>query len=69
MTGLELKVIRQGFGFSASRMGQALGYTGAKANIAAHIRRLERDARRIPPAVAKLALMYARYGIQREMYA
>jgi len=47
-------------------MGKALGYSGPKANIAVHIRRLERDARGIPPSVEKLALMYARHGIPEE---
>jgi len=57
---------REAFGLSASAMGKALGYSGPKANIAVHIRRLERDARGIPPSVEKLALMYARHGIPEE---
>jgi hypothetical protein len=35
--------------------------------VAVHIRRLERDARRIPSSVEKLALMYARHGIPKRM--
>jgi hypothetical protein len=65
----ELKTIREEFSLSASAMGKALGYTGPKANIAVHIRRLERDARRIPSSVEKLALMYARHGIPEEWRA
>jgi hypothetical protein len=53
-TGAELKAIREGYGPSASAMGRVLGYSGPKANIAIHIRGLERDARRIPPSVEKL---------------
>jgi transcriptional regulator with XRE-family HTH domain len=65
----ELKSIREAYGLSASAMGRVLGYTGPKANVAVHIRRLERDARPIPPSVTKLALMYARYGIPKEWCA
>lgn len=66
MTGAELRTIREAYGLSASAMGKALGYSGPKANVAVHIRRLERDARPIPPPVTKLALMYARHGIPKE---
>jgi transcriptional regulator with XRE-family HTH domain len=69
MTGAELKNIREAFGLSASDMGKALGYSGPKANIAVHIRRLERDARRIPSSVERLALMYRRHGIPKEWCA
>ena len=69
MTGAELKAIREGYGLSASAMGRVLGYSGPKANVAVHIRRLERDARRIPPSVEKLALMYAHHGIPKEWCA
>jgi transcriptional regulator with XRE-family HTH domain len=66
MTGSELRNIREAFGLSASAMGKALGYSGPRANIAVHIRRLERDARRIPPSVEKLILMYVRHGLPKE---
>ena len=68
MTGTELRTIREAFGLSASVMGMALGYSGPKANVAVHMRRLERDAREIPPSVERLALMYARHGIPKEWY-
>ena len=45
-------------------MGRHLGYSGPKSNVAVQVRRLERGARQIPPAVEKLALMYAYYGIR-----
>jgi hypothetical protein len=45
----------------------ALGYSGPKANVAVHMRRLERDAREIPPSVERLALMYARHGMVRSI--
>jgi hypothetical protein len=66
MTGAELRNIREAFGLSASAIGRLLGYSGPKANVAVHVRRLERDARRIPASVEKLALMYARHGIPKE---
>jgi hypothetical protein len=66
MTGAELKEIRKTFGLSASTMGRALGYSGPNANVAAHIRRLEREARPIPPTIARLAEMFWREGIPRE---
>jgi transcriptional regulator with XRE-family HTH domain len=65
MTGAELRSIREAFGLSASGMGRALGYSGPKANVVVYIRRLERDARTLPPSVEKLALMYARHGIPK----
>jgi transcriptional regulator with XRE-family HTH domain len=66
MTGAELRNIREAFGLSASAIGRLLGYSGPKANVAVHVRRLERDARRIPASAEKLALMYARHGIPKE---
>jgi len=63
MTGSELKEIRKTFGLSAAAMGRALGYSGSNANIASHVRRLERGARSIPPAIGKLAEMFWREGI------
>jgi len=65
VTGAELKAIRETFRLSASAMGRALGYSGPKANIAVHIRRLERGDRRIPPPVERLAYMFWREGIPK----
>jgi transcriptional regulator with XRE-family HTH domain len=66
MNGAKLKEIRQAFNLSASAMGQALGYSGPKANIAVHIRRLERGERPVPPSVARLAHMFWMNGIPDE---
>jgi hypothetical protein len=68
VTGAEFKRIREAFGLSAT-MGQALGYSGLKANIAVHIGRLERGDRPIPVAIGKLALMFSREGIPTEWSA
>jgi hypothetical protein len=64
VTGAELNTIREAFGLSASAMGRALGYSGPKANIAVHIRRLP-----IPTPIGRLALMFSREGIPREWSA
>jgi transcriptional regulator with XRE-family HTH domain len=69
VTGAELKAIREAFGLSASAMGQALGYSGPKANIAVHIRRLERGERPISTPIGRLALMFKREGVPREWSA
>jgi transcriptional regulator with XRE-family HTH domain len=64
----KLRSIREAFGLSASQMGRALGYTGPKANIAVTVRRLERNARRIPTPVARLAQLFMDNGIPKEWY-
>lgn len=69
MTGTEFRMIRDKFGLSASAMGRALGYSGPKANVAVHIRRLERGDRPVPSAVARLAYMFCRNGIPEEWQA
>jgi hypothetical protein len=69
MTGSELKSIREAFGLSASAMGRALGYSGPRANVAVLVRRFERDARPIPPPVARLAQRFMHNGIPKEWYA
>ena len=63
MKGAQLKAIRKALNLSASAWGRALGYSGSKSQIAVQVRRFERDDRRIPFWIARLALMYARHGI------
>ena len=63
MTGEELKVIRHGLGLSTTEFGRALGYAGELNTISVQIRRYESGAREIPPWIARLATMYARFGI------
>ena len=63
MTGPELKEIRKTYGLSAAAMGRALGYSGSNANVASHVRRLERGARPVPPVVGRLAEMFWLEGI------
>ena len=69
MTGSELRKIRQAFGLFAAGLGRALGYKGPRANVAVLVRRFERDARRIPTPIARLAQMFAQNGIPKEWYA
>ena len=63
MTAAELKATRQKLGLTALQLGLALGYSGSKAGIATTIYRLERGEREIPPCTARLAAMFARYGV------
>ena len=65
MKGAQLKAIRKALNLSASAWGRALGYSGSKSQIAVQVRRFERDDRRIPFWIARLALMYAQHGIPR----
>lgn len=63
MTGPELAAIRKKLGLSTAQLGRALGYTGEDAVVAGTLRKLESGHRPIPPAIARLATMYARHGI------
>jgi len=62
----EFRAIRDALGLSASAWGRALGYSGPKANIAVHIRRLERDGRGIPASIKRLAVMFKHHGIPKD---
>jgi len=68
MTGGDLKSLRQAYGLSACGMGRLLGYSGSNRNVGVHVRRLERGARPIPPAVARLAFMFGYYGLPEEWH-
>jgi transcriptional regulator with XRE-family HTH domain len=63
MTGQELRTIRQGLRLSVIEMGLALGYQGNDNTLSVQIRRYELGERPIPPWIARLARMYARFGI------
>lgn len=65
MTGDELKRTRHQLGMSTWRFGLALGYQGNRNSVQVAIRRLERGGRDVPPAVGRLAAMYALYGVPR----
>ena len=61
MTGPELKAIRLKLGLTPTQFGIALGYTG-KCGI--NIHHMEAGRKTITPTVARLAKMFAKYGLQ-----
>lgn len=66
MTGDELANIRKRLKLSLVRFGLALGYSGAEENINRTIRRYESNEKEIPPWIARLAIMFDRYGIPND---
>lgn len=67
MTGDQFKSIRKGLGLSLRKFGQALGYSGNANTLSVHIRRYESGNREhIPEWIARLAIMYQRFGIPKE---
>lgn len=63
MQGDELKAIRRQLGLTVRELGVAFGYTGNANSVGLTIRRYERGEKPIPPWIARLAIMYARFGI------
>ncbi|WP_072375399.1 helix-turn-helix transcriptional regulator [Hyphomicrobium sp. NDB2Meth4] len=63
MTGSELQAIRRRLKLSLVRFGLALGYSGADKNVQTTMRRYEADEKPIPPWIARLAIMFDRYGV------
>lgn len=66
MTGDELADIRKRLRLSTLRFGLALGYSGGDVNINRTIRRYEIGDKPVPPWIARLALMYDRFGIPQD---
>jgi transcriptional regulator with XRE-family HTH domain len=66
MTGSELRAIRHALGLTLHEFGRALGYEGNTNTVNVAIRRYESGARPIAPWIARLAEMYARYGVPRK---
>jgi len=58
-----LKEIRLGLGISAARMGRLFGYAGTEESAAVTIRKYESGMLPVPPALARLALMYHMHGV------
>ncbi|MFA5900075.1 MAG: helix-turn-helix transcriptional regulator [Hyphomicrobium sp.] len=69
MTGDELNDIRTRLGLSTSQLGYALGFSGSKSNVSTTIRRFEHGEKPVPPWIARLALMFERYGIPNDFLA
>lgn len=67
VTGQELAAIREKLEMSAFDFGLALGYTGAQNTVEVAISRFEKGSRDIPPAIARLAEMYRRFGVPKNL--
>lgn len=65
MTGVEFAAIRKRLGLSVIEMGRALGYQGTDNTVSVTIRRYEKGAP-IPPWIARLAIMFDRYGVPED---
>lgn len=65
----EFAGIRAQLKLTAADFGRLLGYSGADVVVAVSIYRFEGGARPVPPAVARLATMYARKGVPRPIRA
>ena len=61
MSPSEFKSIRQQLGLSTIAMGRAIGYDGTDESVAVNIRRFEAGMRPIPPTVAVLVNLMAKY--------
>jgi hypothetical protein len=70
MTGPEFSAIRKRLGLSVISWGRALGYQGTDDTVSVTVRRYEApNGREIPPWIARLALMYDRYGVPADFCA
>lgn len=68
MTGDDLNEIRTRLGLSTAQFGYALGFSGSKSNVSTTIRRFEHGDKPVPPWIARLAIMFDRYGVPREFH-
>lgn len=67
MTGPELKAIRKRLGLSVIEMGRAIGYEGSDNTVNVTMRRYEApNGRTIPPWIARLAIMFDRFGVPED---
>jgi len=65
MTGDEFRKCRHAANATQAKFGAALGYTGR--NIGRQVRHYESGNREIPEWIARLADMYRRHGIPRDI--
>lgn len=61
MTGAQLRTLRKALGLTQVEFGRALGYT-ADGDVAAILSRMEAKER-VPERTARLATMFARFGV------
>lgn len=69
MTGPELQEIRHRLGLSTTALGRAFGYEGRDVTASGTIRKYESGERKIPPWLARLAIMFDRHGVPPEWIA
>jgi transcriptional regulator with XRE-family HTH domain len=63
MTGEEMKTIRKRLGLSTVELARAMGYVGADNTVSVTVRRYESGGREIPPWLARLLIMFDRFGV------
>lgn len=63
MTGAEMKFHRKRLGLSTTKLGRAFGYVGTDTSVSGTIRKYESGQRPIPPWLARLLRMYAKFGL------
>jgi len=63
MFGTEFKSIRKGLGLTVLQWARALGYAGSVKTVREQIAKYDRNVRPIPPWIARLAMMYQRFGV------
>lgn len=67
MTGDDLRAVRLSLGLSLVQMGRALGYQGTRETLNAQIHKYEAGQRPIPPWIARLVIMYDRFGLPDDL--
>ena len=68
MKGKELKTIRHDLELSTYEMGRAIGYRGNRNTISVQMRQMETDAKPIVPWIARLVLMFKKFGVPADWY-
>lgn len=69
MTGEQLASIRHRLDLSLVEFGRALGYEGNRNTVQVAVSRYEAGGRDIPPWIARLAVMYDRFGVPADFNA
>lgn len=67
LSGEELRTIRKRLGLSLEGLGRALGYLGARQTVKNTVHRYETGERKpIPPWIARLIIMFDRFGVPKD---
>lgn len=67
MTGPQFAAIRKRLGFTAEAFGRALGFGGNRNSLQGRISDMEASRRTITPTLARLAVMFDRFGIPDDL--